>query len=52
MDKKYISAIDPTLKKRVLFIVHNGWAVSVVTGYKFEYKGVEKKQIKKGGDIK
>ncbi len=43
MDKKYISAVDPTIRKRVLFIVHNGWAVSVVTGYKFEYKGAKKK---------
>ena len=34
---KYITAIDPTIRKRVLFIVSNGIAVSLVTGYKFEY---------------
>lgn len=36
---KYITAFDPTIKKRVLFIVKNGWAISVITGYKFRYKG-------------
>ena len=35
---KYITAIDPTLKRRVLFLVKNGWAISVITGYKFSYK--------------
>ena len=35
---KYITAIDPTLKRRVLFLVRNGWAVSLITGYKFRYK--------------
>ena len=34
---KYITAIDPTLKRRVLFLVKNGWAISVITGYKFRY---------------
>ena len=36
---KYITAFDPTIKKRVLFIVKNGWAISVITGYKFRYRG-------------
>jgi hypothetical protein len=36
---KYITAFDPTIKKRVLFMVKNGWAISVITGYKFRYKG-------------
>ena len=35
---KYITAYDPSIRKRVLFIVRNGWAVSVITGYKFKYK--------------
>jgi hypothetical protein len=34
---QYITAYDPTIKKRVLFIVKNGWAVSVISGYKFKY---------------
>jgi len=36
---KYITAFDRIIKKRVLFIVKNGWAISVITGYKFKYKG-------------
>jgi hypothetical protein len=35
---KYITAYDPSIRKRVLFIVKNDWAISVVTGYKFKYK--------------
>jgi hypothetical protein len=35
---KYITAIDPRLKRRVLFLVRNGWAVSLITGYKFRFK--------------
>lgn len=38
MAKIYITAYDPTIRKRVLFIVKNGWAVSVITGYKFKYE--------------
>lgn len=37
MKEKYIFAFDPTIKKRVLFIVKNGWAISVITGYRFRY---------------
>ena len=33
----YISAYDPLLKRRVLFLVRNDWAVSVISGYKFKY---------------
>ncbi|MHB1811398.1 MAG: hypothetical protein ACYCPR_03165 [Thermoplasmataceae archaeon] len=36
---KYITAFDPIIKKRVLFIVKNGWAISVITGHKFRYRG-------------
>ena len=36
---KYITAIDPRLKHRVLFLVRGGWAISVITGYKFRFKG-------------
>lgn len=44
MEKKYISAFDPTIKKRVLFIVKNGYAISIISGYKFKYE-VKKKCI-------
>lgn len=37
MAKKYITAYDPTIRKRVLFVVKGDWAVSVITGYKFKY---------------
>jgi len=37
--KQYISAIDPVIKKRVLFIVIDGWAISLITGHKFKYEG-------------
>jgi hypothetical protein len=40
---KYITAFDPKLRKRVLFIVKNGWAVSVITGYKFKYEPKKKR---------
>lgn len=34
----YITAIDPTIKRRVSFVVKRGWAVSIITGYRFKYK--------------
>lgn len=34
---KYITAYDPLIKRRVVFIVKNGWAISLVTGHKFWY---------------
>ena len=34
---KHISAYDPTIRKRVIFVVNNGIAVSLATGYKFNY---------------
>jgi len=37
--KHYISAIDPIIKKRVLFVVIDGWAISMITGHKFKYEG-------------
>jgi len=39
--KEYISAIDPIINKRVLFIVKDGWAISLITDHKFKYE-VEK----------
>lgn len=36
---RYIFAYDPTIKRRVTFIVENGWAISMVTGYRFRYHG-------------
>ena len=41
---KYISAYDPSLKRRVLFLVKDNWAISVISGYKFKY---DKKKVKK-----
>ena len=38
MAKKYITAFDPKIRKRVVFVVSNGIAVSLVTGYKFRYE--------------
>jgi len=36
---QYIYAYDPIIKKRVVHIVKNGWAISLVTGNKFRYRG-------------
>ena len=36
--KESISAIDPIINKRVLFIVKDGWGISLITGHKFEYE--------------
>lgn len=33
----YITAYDPVIKKRVLHIVENGFAISTITGNKFKY---------------
>lgn len=33
----YITAFDPTIRKRVVHIVANGWATSLVTGHRFRY---------------
>jgi len=38
---EYIYAKDETLNKRVVHVLKNGWAISMVTGHKFKYlKGV------------
>jgi len=37
--KHYISAIDPIIRKRVLFVLIVGWAISLITSYKFKYEG-------------
>ena len=36
---KYICAYDPTIKRRVIHIVINEWAISLVTRHKFRYGG-------------
>lgn len=36
--EKYIYAFDPSIKKRVVFVVRNGVAVSLVTGRRFRYR--------------
>jgi hypothetical protein len=36
---QYIKAYDPTIQKRVLFIIQNGFAISTITGYRFRYTG-------------
>jgi len=37
--QKYITAFDPVIRERVLSIVKDGWAILVITGHKFKYKG-------------
>jgi len=39
---RYISAFDPQIKKRVLFIIKDGWAISLISGYKFKYSKGDK----------
>jgi len=36
---KYIYAYDKILKRRTVFVVKNGYAISLVTGFKFRYGG-------------
>jgi len=36
---KYITAYDPIIGKRVVHIVEDGWAISLVTGHRFKYRG-------------
>lgn len=36
---KYIYAFDPVIKKRVVHVVKNGYAISLVTRHKFKYSG-------------
>ncbi|MCF7910554.1 hypothetical protein K9L16_02675 [Candidatus Pacearchaeota archaeon] len=40
---KYIYAYDPKIKRRVVHIVKQGKAISLVTGNKFKYKPRKKK---------
>ncbi len=37
-NNKYIYAFDQKIKKRVLHVVKNGYAISLITGNKFKYK--------------
>ena len=41
---KYIIAYDPIIKHKVLFRVIKGYAISLLSGYKFKYN--RKKMIK------
>jgi len=36
-EKQYIYAFDPIIGKRVVHVVINGYAISLVTGNKFKY---------------
>jgi len=36
--KRYITAFDPIIRKRVLFLVKGDYAYLVITGHKFKYK--------------
>ncbi len=42
--KTFIYAYDPKIKRRVVHVVSNGFAISLVTGNKFKYSP---KKIKK-----
>lgn len=33
---KYISAYDPKMRRRVVFLIHNNIAMSLLTGYTFK----------------
>jgi hypothetical protein len=35
----YITAYDPIAKKRVVYVIKDKWAVSLVTKHKFKYNG-------------
>lgn len=39
---KYIYAYDPKIKRRVVHIIRNGTAISLVTKNKFKYKPIKK----------
>lgn len=43
---KLILAYDKKLKRRVMFRVVNGYAISLITGYKFKYIPKKEKEIK------
>ncbi len=34
---QYIYAFDPIIRRRVVHVIKNGWAISMVTGNKFWY---------------
>jgi hypothetical protein len=36
---KYIYAYDPIIKRRIAYVVKEGWAISLVSGHRFRYKG-------------
>ena len=35
----FIYAMDPYLKRRVVYVVKDGWAISLISGHKFKYGG-------------
>jgi len=39
MKNEYVYAYDPILKRRCVHLVKNGWAISLVTGHRFRYRG-------------
>jgi len=44
MKPQLIYAYDPIVRKRVVHVVKDGWAISVVSGHKFKYEVNEKCQ--------
>ena len=47
-EKFFVYAYDPKIKRRVVHVVINGWAYSLVTGHKFKYKPRGGKNTKNG----
>jgi len=35
--EKYLYAYDPIVRRRVVYVVINGWAISLLTKHKFKY---------------
>lgn len=38
-DSKYIVAYDPKIRRRTTFIIHEGRAISLISGHSFSYEG-------------
>ena len=42
----YIYAFDPIIKRRVVHVIIDGWAISLVTGNKFRYKKGDQDELR------
>lgn len=42
---RYVYALDPKVNRRVVHVIINGWAISMVTGHRFRYD--DKSEAKK-----